>query len=139
MKKTLLLLLYISLFVASCSKTKEGGLQYRRIYILEGENLIDAQDKTIYLKLEGETTTIDYVGPAFFTVTWDRSVDGITVIPVSEPKSLVIDTGSEFFSGIVQTISISAEPASKKRKAVCTINSNFLNGYAAKLTIIQSY
>ena len=135
----ILFLVIIPLFVA-CQMKKEGGYQFRRVYILEGEKIIDAQNHEVQFGLEGGQVTLEYVGPSSFSIVGLSATSGVIVETVDNAKPLdnTFNDDRDSYTWFMQTVLINANPTTSFRKVQCYVVSDAANGFAAPLTIIQS-
>lgn len=125
------------MIISSCS-FNEGGFVFDDIYFHNGSCFVDAQDNQVRLDGQKSSSQINYFGPGPFHVQTIKESEGTRVYFISNAYETEIQIGDVFKKGFVQTLVIQTTGNYKKNKqSIYYIVSDYLDGYAAKLTISQ--
>lgn len=141
MKKIYLLVILLSAILYGCKEKEvlDGGYMFHSIYVVDGDDIVDAQNYNVSFPKEGGTISLSIVGPGQ-QIGCLRGPDWISVENNGEPEVYVSDA-EEMSAGTwyVQNMLFSAQPntSGKARTTSLRVVSLIYNGFAADFVISQ--
>ena len=138
-KLIFLVISLIPLITWSCSKPMtEGGFDYKHVYVLDGDNLVDAQNYVISFSNKAESATLTIVSPgklSAFPTDYPKQCDWLSVNISEEIGSY--DFGKYSYNQQDITFSVS-QNTGHARNTKITVWSSKYDGYAAVFNIKQA-
>ena len=150
LRKFTILLSALAVFafiVCSCEK-KLGGFSFSRIYILEGDELQDAQGYTVNLPASGGEKDLRVVYPEpnsvyrRLSIFYDKKIADGTSVAVLDDEAYYDTERTDYYyeiSRYVRTVRISAErnDSGKRKKSEFLVVADVGDGYAARIKVVQ--